>query len=277
MIPKNRLHWAVLEMAEQAAPGNSIDLWPRIESQVALKVRETAPPNPPMKRVRPAIGLAVWLGLLLLIAGSFVFVPAVRAFAEDVIQRLGIAFVKTEQFSPDTQVGSADLIINPSPPPSLSLEEVRAQINFALRLPAWLPEGLDYTYYSIHTYDPQSWEGSGQKVGVEYGRTPGFDFASGLLRLNANDGPISAPPLLAESRQQAVTVNGQPGIYVHGGWQDDGRGDPNTSIGPLRWDDQADDAYLTWMQDGVTYLLEAHNLGLDLEDLQRIAASMIEN
>jgi hypothetical protein len=61
---------------------------------------------------------------------------------------------------------------------------------------------------------------------------------------------------------------------VHGGWQDDGRGDPNTKLGNLLWDDQADDAYLTWTQDGVTYLLEAHNLGLELNDLLRITASM---
>ncbi len=38
----------------------------------------------------------------------------------------------------------------------------------------------------------------------------------------------------AEAREQAVTVNGQPGHYVHGGWQDDGRGDPNTKMGVLQ-------------------------------------------
>lgn len=264
-------HWAVLEMAEEAAPGSTIDLWPRVAARMAVKPRRTAGPNLSRKRVQLAVGL----GLLLLLAGSLVFAPAARAFAEDIIQRMGIALVDTQQFDPNTRVESADRIINPSPPPSLSLDEIRAQINFPLRLPAWLPEGLDYTHNSIHTYDPQSWAGSGKKVGVDYGRTPDFDFASGVLQLGANDGPISAPPLLAESREQEVTVNGQPGIYVHGGWQDDGRGDPNTRLGPLLWDDRADDAYLTWTQDGVTYLLEAHNLGLELADMQRIAASMV--
>ena len=91
---------------------------------------------------------------------------------------------------------------------------------------------------------------------------------------DANDGPIGAPPLLAASREQSVTVNGLPGIYVHGGWQDDGRGDPNTKMGSLLWDDNADDAYLTWVQEGVTYLLEAHNLSLDLDGLLHIASSM---
>jgi hypothetical protein len=41
-----------------------------------------------------------------------------------------------------------------------------------------------------------------------------------------------------------------------------------------RFDDKmADDTYLTWTQQGVTYLLEAHNLSLNLEDLQQIAMS----
>lgn len=270
MIAGNSNHWAVLDMAEQIAPEDTINLWSRIEAQINLS--ESGKTGVSMRRMR--VRLAVGLGLLL--AGSFFFVPAVRAFTGDILQRMGIAFVNTEQFAPDTQVSSADRIINPSPPPSLSPEEVRTQINFPLLLPTWLPEGLDFAYFSLHTYDPQNWEGSGKKVDVDYGRVANFDFTSGVLRLHANDGPISAPPLLAESREQAVVVNGLSGIYVHGGWQDDGRGDPNTRMGPLQWDDQADDAYLTWIQDGVTYLLEAHNLGLNLEDLKRIAASMTE-
>lgn len=82
--------------------------------------------------------------------------------------------------------------------------------------------------------------------------------------------------MLAESKEQSVVVNGQLGIYVHGGWQDDGRGDPKTRLGNMLVDDQADKAYLTWMQGGVTYLMEAHNVDLDLEDMQRSAASMTE-
>ena len=42
----------------------------------------------------------------------------------------------------------------------------------------------------------------------------------------------------------------------------------------MLWDDQSDDAYLTWTQNRVTCLLEDHNLGLGLDDLLRIAASM---
>jgi len=100
---------------------------------------------------------------------------------------------------------------------------------------------------------------------------------SGCLFLYASYNAQAATPLLAESKEQTVEVNGQPGIYVHGGWQDNGQGDPNTRLGNLLRDDQVDVAYLTWLQDGVTYLLEAHYLGLTVEDMQRIASSMQGN
>jgi hypothetical protein len=200
-------------------------------------------------------------------------VPGVRAFADDVIQRMGIAFLDTERHE-DAAVQTAVEAIRVTPPPSLSIEEIRGRISFLLRVPTWLPDDLTYAHGGIAEYDPGQWEGSGRKVAIEYRRTAEHAFETGVLFLSANDGPISAPPLLPASREQPVTVNGEPGIYVHGGWRDDGRGDPNTRHGILQWDDRADDAYLTWTQDGVTYLLAAHNLGLSLEDMQRIAASM---
>ncbi|MEN4011334.1 MAG: hypothetical protein ROW48_04830 [Bellilinea sp.] len=269
MKGKNQPHWAMLEIAEKETPGSTINLWPRVKAQVASSVDKGN--RTIMSRMKKQIAFGFMLALLLI--GSLFFVPAVRAFAEDVIQRMGIAFVDTRQFDENVMVEKAEMI-KVTPPPSLSVEEIREQISFPLMLPTWLPEGLNYVHRSISEYDPQSWEGSGKKLSIIYARTPDQDFTKGLLYLNANDGPISAPPLLAESREQSVTVNGQPGIYVHGGWQDDGRGDPNTKMGILQWDDQADDAYLTWTQDGVTYLLEAHNLGADLDVLLRIAESM---
>jgi len=270
MKEKDRTHWVMQEIAEQEATGSSIDLWSRIEARAASLTNQARGITSRKRKEKVALGLV----FVLLLIGSLFFVPAVRAFAEDIIQRMGIAFVDTDRFDHNTQVMKVEATEIFNPTPSLSVKEVREQIGFPLLLPTWLPDGLIYIHRSISEYDPQSWEGSGKKLSIDYGRTANFDSASGLLFLHANNGPISAPPLLAESREQMVTVNGQPGIYVHGGWQDDGRGDPNTKMGILQWDDQADDAYLTWAQDGVTYLLEAHNLDLGLEDLQRIAMSM---
>ena len=263
MTRENGAHWAVLEMAEQAASVDTIDLWPRIEVQVAVKTRKTAGPNPRKKRVQLAVGL----GFLLLLVGSLVFVPPVRAFAESIIQRLGIAFVNTEPFGQNAEVGKVTPEIL-TPPPSLTLQEVQGRITFSLLTPTWLPEDLKYIYRSIPEIQ------SGQIVDIKYCRTKDLMVQNGCLILHASYKAQIAPPLLAESKEKSIEVNGQPGIYVHGGWQDNGKGDPNIRLGNLLWDDQADDAYLTWAQGGVTYLLEAHNLGLNLEDVQRIATSM---
>jgi hypothetical protein len=269
MKENNHAHWAILEIAEHEAAGSTIDLWPRIETRV------TSIPAEKTKKITKWKGrFAFGFASLFLLIGLIACVPQARAFAEDIIQRMGIAFVDTNRFDQHTQVMEVEATTISNPPASLSIDEVRKQIGFSLLLPTWLPDGLIYVDRSISGYDPRNGQGSGKQLTVEYGRTANFDYASSILFLAVNDGPIGAPPLLAESREQAVTVNGQPGIYVHGGWRDDGKGDPKTKLGILQWDDQEDSAYLTWTQAGVTYLLEAHNLSLQLEGLQQVAMSM---
>lgn len=271
MKETNKPHWAIQEIAEQQTPAQTIRLWDRIEQTV----RSRGEVHPSNLRRRWMPGLAASLALLMVVGSLILFVPSVRAFAEDIIQRMGIALVDTSQFDQNVEVVSVEPIRN-TPAPSLSIAEIRRQIAFPLMQPGWLPQELDHYYGSLSKYDPVENQipGSGMSVTLYYYRSADHDFQQGVLYLRANDGPIPAPPLLAQSREQEVTVNGQPGIYIHGGWQDDGSGDPNIKMGALQWDDQADDAYLSWEQDGVTYLLEAHNLGFGLEDLLKIAASM---
>ncbi len=269
MKAKDQTHWVMQEITEQEAEKNAINLWPRIAAR-AESLPNQAGVRTHRKKVEKA---ALSLVFVLLGIGLFFIVPQARAFAESVFQHMGIAFVDTHQLGDDVTVQQAEMIpVTPSP--SLSLEEIRHQISFSLLVPAWMPDGLNSINRGIREYDPTQTAGSGQKVIIEYSRTADFNVENGVLRLSENDGPIGSPPLLAASREQSVTVNGLPGIYVHGGWQNDGRGDPDTRMGSLMWDDTADDAYLTWTQDGVTYLLEAHNLGLGLDNLLHIASSM---
>jgi len=269
MKEQDRTHWVIQEIAEQEVKGNTIDLWPRLQARAA----SLADPARSMAGRKKYERFALAFVLVMLVLASLFIVPEVRAFAEGVFQRMGIAFVNPDQLGGTVQVGQAEGIKN-ALPPSLSMEEIHQRIPFNLMAPAWLPDGLAYVYRDIREYDPAGTAGSGQKVSIAYARTEDIDPESGLLRLVADDGPFSSPPLLAASREQPVTVNGAPGIYVHGSWQDNGSGDPHTKLGSLLWDDEADDAYLTWTQEGVTYLLEAHHLGLVLDDLLRIAGSL---
>jgi len=130
MVRENGSHWAMLEIAEQAAPGNTISLWPRIAAQLAEKSRATARISTYKKR----ISLAVGLGLLFVFMGLLVFVPPVRAFAESIIQRIGIAFVDTEQVGPNTEVGQPTTNVI-TPPPTLSVQEFQERVTFPLMTP----------------------------------------------------------------------------------------------------------------------------------------------
>jgi len=271
MKRKNQPHWVIAEIAEQEAPGNTINLWPRIQARATSQTNKARKPIIGGQKKQLVYGLMV----IMVLVGSLACVPSVRAFAEDFFQRMGLAFVDTEQYDQTITQSPAE-VIRVTPSPSLTLAEVRAQIPFKLLVPTWMPDGLDFIHRDVSQYDPAELAGSGKHVNINYGRSVDFDWQQGVLSFRANDGPIGAPYVLAASREQSVTVNGVPGIYVHGGWQSDGSGDPNTRMGDLLWDDNADDAYLTWTQDGVTYLLAAHNLGLNLDDLLRIASSMSE-
>ena len=273
MKTNNQSHWILREIAEEQVPRTTIDLWPQVETHLNFEKNDSRQKSR-MKFVKNRSAFS--LVLILLLVGSLACVPGVRAFAEDAIQRMGIAFVDTGVADAPQQMEGHVETISVDSSPSLSLVEIQEQLPFRLLVPTWLPEGLDFVDRTISTYDPQSLEGSGVQVEISYSRTENFISTNGMLLFKVNDGPISAPPLLAASREQPVTVNGQSGYYVHGGWQSDGTGDPQTRYGDLLWDEEADDAYLTWTQDGVTYLLAAYNLGLGLDDLLQIAESIEE-
>jgi hypothetical protein len=270
MENNNQSHWNLRALAREQTPATEVDLWPGLEKQLKMKQNNFHP-----KRITGKQKYAFALAIVLLLFGSLACVPNVRAFAEDIIQQMGIAFMDTGQRDRVVQMEEAAPTTSNDLPSSLSEAEIQGQISFQLLLPAWVPNGLDSIQREIQQhYDPKTGVGSGAQVEVTYGHTGDPQFANGILRFEANDGPIGAPPLLAEGRQQSVTVNGQSGYYVHGAWQNDGTGDANTRYGDLTWDDQADAAYLTWSQDGVTYLLEANGLGLGLSGLNRIAESL---
>ena len=270
MKPINQPHWVLTEMADAQVSRAGIDLWSKIENRLILPSGKLV--HKKTTRLLKRYTVALLVGVILL--GSLACVPKVRAFAQDVIQRMGIAFQSTGSLDHSVQMAEAIPTTSDIQPPSLNQDELRQQVPFHLIEPTWLPAGLDYIRCGVVHYDPREWKGSGVEAEIYYSRMGSFEASDGLLFFEANDGPISSPPLLAEGRQKPVLVNGQPGYYVHGGWQNDGSGDPQTRYGDLLWDDQADDAYLTWTQEGITYLLEANNLNLGMDDLLRIAESV---
>jgi len=268
MRQEERRHWLLARVAERLAPAASIDLWPRVDAQ--LVQAEAHRMRAGHRRTTMAAGLA----LAVLLVGSLALVPGVRAFAADLIQRMGIALVE----SAPLEEGAESQVLEATPVavrvPSLTVQEARDQAGFAVQLPTWLPASLGEARASLFEPTGPGNEGYGIKLSITYTRQGPADPGEGLLVVHAAQGLLSAPPVLPAAAEQPVTVRGLPGVYVHGGWQSDGSGDPRIRMGDLLWDAAADDAYLTWVEEGVTYLLEAHGLGLTLDDLLQVAASM---
>lgn len=203
MKTNNQSHWILREITEEQAPRATIDLWPQIETRLNPGLKNSQRKTVIRSLKKPAFTLA----LVLVLFGSLAYVPAVRAFAEDVIQRMGIAFVATDPADQPGQMQELAATVSSAPiPPSPSLAEIQEQLPFRLLVPTWLPDGLDTLQREITRYDPQSWEGSGVGAEISYSRTG--DSSGGMLRFEVNDGPITAPPLLAEGREQSVTING---------------------------------------------------------------------
>ncbi len=270
MRTRSGSHWLLQSVAEEQAPRASIDLWPRIQDRATRPPRAILGARLPASATRALAAVA----LVLLLAGSLALVPGVRAFGEGILQRMGIALVDTT-VEEDGSVQSAKLEVTrvAGEPPALTVEEARGRIGFDVRLPTWLPEEFAHTRVSI-TENSMPDDAYGPKLGIEYSQVAAPGPGDGILVMHASEGLLSAPPVLASAAEEAVSVRGLPGVYVHGGWQDDGTGDPSIRMGSLLWDERADDAYLTWEEDGVTYLLEAHNLGLQFEELLRVAESL---
>ncbi|MGQ9682547.1 MAG: hypothetical protein ACUVX9_08435 [Anaerolineae bacterium] len=252
------LRKSLAHIAADEVPDGNVDLWPGIRGRVH---GQQATARAGMLRMA-----AVCLVAGALVVSVALAAPSVRAVARDVVQRFGLAFRGSEPHAPVVLVEATVTPGEAAPAPSV--QDLRQQVGFPLRVPTWLPAGLVLANGSAQDL------GETQKVILEYRRTTEVGTDAPVLRQWVATGPMPAPPLLAAKYEQPSSVAGLPAIYTHGGWREDGRGDPETAVGPLRWDDTLDAAYLTWEEDGLTYLLEAQGLGLSEAELVRIAESL---
>lgn len=183
--------------------------------------------------------------------------PAVRGMIESTWQRFGLAFVDTDDSHTDVV---SPLVVELEPTfgtPPLSTNEIQQQFPLA-RVPTWLPEGLQLTGGSVSELPEDARVSLDfHLVGESIGSTP-------VLRLAV--GPDVSSQLSAPS-EQAVEVNGFPATYVHGIWRGDDQG-------VMRFDDLEDNAWLWWEEEGLSYMLSASGMNLELDDMLRIAESL---
>ena len=146
---------------------------------------------------------------MVLLVGALAVVPGVRAFAEDMILRMGIALVETDLPSDGAQSVGLEATRIAVVPPSLTVEEARQQIGFEVRLPTWLPASFAHTTVSIFEPTVPGNEGYGTKITIAYSHGAARGPGEGVLFMHASEGLLSAPPVLPRSEEQTVTVRGQ--------------------------------------------------------------------
>ncbi len=259
------------ELAEQEIPAD-LDLWPAIRTQVESGRRMQRRPVAKL-RLKVAVSLAV---LALASIGLLASIPSAQAAIVRTLQRFGLVLIDPSAMRPATSVK-----VEPTrqPPQPLTLAEAQLRAPFPIRVPTWLPEGLTFAGAEVNVDTVSTPGPDGEppaEVSLVYHRASQSQISASteMLQLLILFGPNPAGFVVPNSRGQEAVINGQAGVYAHGGWRDDGQGDPQTALGDLRWDDALDEAWLSWGEDGLTYTLQAVGLGLGREDMVRIAESL---
>jgi hypothetical protein len=231
----------IRSIAEQKAPGASIDLWPGIRSQVSVPHRSRS------SKLRFAIAT---FAMVILLAGTVFFLtPQGQAWAQNTFQFITQTesdrkIVPTSQAAPtsvsqQTQEPTIQGVYPTTEPDDqiiddLTLEEVQKWVDFQIYQPSWLPKGFAF---EKALYDQEK-----DIVTLMYYRSGSIDNAFGLRQE-----PISSSEICdicfavgANAHIKEVSVNGAYGEYVVGVWQlveEDGS-----------WTDEAEWINHPWMQ-----------------------------
>lgn len=203
----------------------------------------------------------VWMagiaGLALLVT-ALTFSPTARAAISEIVQNIGgLIFNQTAEYP------GSDGPESIWPEETLTLADARAKLPFAFGLPAWMPEG--YTLQdsvrvglpfdaSPVTHVMIAWEKQ-----VE-GESRSFIWLMIEYPRPAEEGQnIVGPESVTE-----VSVNGEPAAIVHGAWNTDTHEWGMTGL-----------MTLSWRLDDVAYHLSAHDQFVTVEELIRIAESLV--
>jgi hypothetical protein len=226
--------------------------------------------------------LLVIVGFVAVVALVLATVPAVRATADQIMQRFqmeqrfGIVLVHPPQAVPAATVedGREVLVEQAHVIPPLTLAEAQEQVPFSIPMPALLPEGLELWAARVGTgpwgesmgqdgtrvrTEVPIWVGLVFKPAGDSGYDPAAALSVDILDKTGIGGGIGVPA----GADEAVMVNHNPAVFARGAWQDNGV-----------WDDTADIALLSWEADGFTYTLQSYLLGLTRDELIQIAESI---
>lgn len=258
MMKHHELEHILHAAAEEALPAAEINLAPTVIARVAQQQVT--------RRARRAL-FAGTVIIALMLAIFLMSVPPVRAGISDLLRHLGFELANEQEMADTTAVMAEAIHVTPQP--TLPYDTFLQQVPFTLRLPTWLPDGLELVGWDV---DPHSELGA--QIVLYYMYASGWgDPEAPVVVLEMTDGDLN-PWFLSEQALQEVTVNGQPGAYIQGGWMTEEPVEPGEEVHGLFWDDSTDDYYLSWEEGGLTYRIRAHHIDLTLEAILRIAESL---
>jgi hypothetical protein len=263
-------HWVLQEIAEQRSPKDTINLWSHIASRL-----EDRPSERKIGMVaRARRGPVAWMiAVAILLIAIGVAVPQARASVSGFLQRMGMEFTQSGQGPENAGVENVEPV-RVTPRPSMSLEEIRRQFPYKLMVPTWLPGDLALAHASLSRSTSPTNPAGSPCVRLVYRTVDAPIDDPQYLSFQVSPDECGGPFLLPGAKEQAVTINDQPGSFVKGGWRSDGKGDPETTYGSLQWDDLAGDTYLAWSQDNLNYFMAAFQLDLTKEEMIQVAESL---
>jgi hypothetical protein len=217
---------------------------------------------------------AVCSTALVLLVGLVAATPPARAAVENFMQRFGLVLVDPAAPTPLPAEGVAEPSMSSQAmvPQKLDFEEAQRRTPFPILLPTWLPPGVEMTALDA---DDGSWacppqEGCGNlelPAGVvAMYKKPGDTWSGITLQATKITSQNYGGYVVDPAAVQDATVNGVPAAYVDRSYEEQ---DGQANI--VR---EVDGHMLSWEQDGVTYVLQADNLGLTRDQVIRIAESL---
>jgi hypothetical protein len=213
----------------------------------------TEHPRPVARRI-PFVVLFVPFAVL----GLLLTNPSVNAEVNRLVQRFG--FVVVDKY-PDVHVTTANPLSKDQA--WTTFEKVQQTVQFKVRLPQWLPEGLALEKIGAFPNEPDPLGNPAKPYQVvaafQMGNAP--QPTAPALTLDMRPVSMGGGFLIDASKVENVSVNGVGAVFAKGTWN-----------AQHEWQDNAKSAYLSWQEDGVQYAMNAVNL--TKEEMLRIAESI---
>lgn len=243
---------ALRALAARDVP-EAADPWPALHARLAVRPSPARSRHGGVRRLALALTVAA-LAALALLGTVLAFGQPLPGFN----RHYGMVLV--DRASPRPTAGTSLAVSHEPEPTPVSVAAAQRRADFSLRLPTWLPSGLALDGCHAPPPDTPRVRSNGTAACV-YSRG-GVAFLT-IQETKPQPGDPIGSIVVSTANAEEITVHGQPGLYARGSWNDDGT-----------WNAHLDFAYLSWSENGITYTLITHGLGLGRADLLRVADSL---